>query len=149
MTLDGVLLRPDEYEQRSLDEPWRWHVPSDFTLMHVTVLGHMLFSDHGARIWFLDSWSGHLYRISDNEDEFSRQVTGDAEFFSALFFDELLGSLSAAGLERRAGEVFAPFVSPALGGSLGANNFSLAPVRAYASSSSAEVRAIAFGNSGA
>ena len=148
MTLDTVLLRPDEYEHFSLDTPWRWHVPSQFVLLHVTVLGHMLFSDDGGRVWFLDSWSGNLHRISDSEDEFKRQVGNDAEFFGALFFDELLRALNESGLERQAGQVFAPYVSPALGGSFSVSNFSLAPVRAYASVSAAEVRANVPGNSG-
>ena len=142
MQLSDVLLHPDEYDGTSVEAPWRWLLPADLSLLQVSVLGHLILSDKAGAIWLLDTWSGDIYCVGQSYEQYKRQVQTDAEFFESIFFTDLVVLLGAAGLHRRPGHVFAPFVSPALGGSLTSENFSLAPIGAYAATSAAEAKVL-------
>lgn len=142
MNLADVLLHPNEYDGNVVASPWNWLLPEGTSVLHVTVFGNLVLTDAMDRVWLLDSWAGELHGMSPNFDEYKHSVSSDEEFFRSWFLVDLLESLTAAGLVRQAGQVFAPFVSPCLGGSLAPKNFSIAPLVAYIITSAAEVQAL-------
>jgi hypothetical protein len=141
MVLSNFVLGPSEYAGRPVEAPWRWLIQDD-SLLHVTVLGNLIVQDARGRVWLLDSWAGRLEGMSSTVEEFWEQLKNSPEFFRSWFLVDFVERLVAAGLIRQPGQVFAPFVSPGLGGSLTPQNFSLAPVFAYVASSSAEAKRI-------
>ena len=142
MNLSDVLLHPSEYDGAAVEAPWSWLLGSDVSLLQVSVFGHLFLSDSDGRIWLLDSWSGQLYCVSQSYEQYKSQVQTDQEFFETCFFADLVATLNTAGLRRQSGQVFAPYVSPGLGGSLTPENFSSAPVRAYVATSAAEAKVL-------
>ncbi len=142
MNLADVLLHPNEFDGATVLEPWRFLTGDDFEVLHVTVLGNYVLIDRTERVWLLDSWGGELHGVSESYSEYKQRVSSDAEFFESWFMAPLVKKLRAHGLVRLPKHVFAPFVSPALGGSLEAANFSLAPLAAYAATSALEASSI-------
>lgn len=142
MQLSDVLLHPSEYDGNSVEAFWRDLLPTDFSVLQVSVLGHLILSDGAGALWLLDSWSGELHNICQSYEQYKLQVQTDPEFFQSVFFADVVAILSDAGLHREPGHVFAPYVSPGLGGSLTPENFSLAPIKAYIATSAAEVKAL-------
>ena len=138
MNLADVLLHPNEYDGAAVLEPWRFLTGDEFDVLHVTVLGNYFLIDRSDRIWLLDSWSGELLGVSESYSEYKQRISSDPEFFDSWFMVALVEKLQAHGLVRLPGHVFAPFVSPALGGSLEAANFSVAPLAAYTKTSALE-----------
>ncbi|MEK8034950.1 hypothetical protein AACH06_29395 [Ideonella sp. DXS29W] len=142
MHLSDVLLHPSEYDCTAVEAPWSWLLASDVSLLHVSVFGHLFLSGGDGRIWLLDSWSGQLYCVGQSYEQHKSQVQTDQEFFETCFFADLVAALNTAGLSRLPGQVFAPYVSPGIGGSLTPENFSSAPIRAYAAISAAEAKVL-------
>jgi hypothetical protein len=138
MNLADVLLHPDEYDGATVLEPWRFLTGDEFEVLHVTVLANYFLIDRTERIWLLDSWGGELHGVSESYSEYRHRVNSNAEFFDSWFMAPLIEKLRGHGLVRLPKHVFAPFVSPALGGSLEAENFSVAPIAAYAATSAIE-----------
>lgn len=131
MNLAEVLLNPNEYDGSTVLEPWRFLTGDEFEVLHVTVFGNYLLIDRAERIWLLDSWAGQLHGVSESYSEYKHLVGTDVEFFDSWFLPSLIDTLHAHGQIRQPGHVFAPFISPGLGGSLTPANFSVAPLRAY------------------
>lgn len=146
MNLSDVLLHPSEYDGTTVAEPWRWKLGSELSVLHVTVLGNLFLVDGNGAVSLLDTWSGQLHGVSQSYDEYKNRVASDVTFFESWFLVELVESLTATKPTRSSGHVFSPYVSPALGGSLTTDNFSLAPLNAYVATSSAEARALSTGH---
>ncbi len=142
MNLRDVLLHPDEYEGVDVAAPWRPVVGPQPSVLHVSVFGNLFLHDEAGHVLLLDSWSGNVLGVSAAYDEYKARVATDAEFFRSWFLTELVELLTAHGMTRGARQVFAPLVSPALGGRLTAQNFSLAPLKAYIATSAAEALAL-------
>jgi len=145
MVLSDVLLHPGEFDGASILAPWRACTGGQFEVLHTSIFGNF-FLDRAGTVSLLDSWSGRILGVSHSYDDYKASVSGDAEFFRSWFLTDLADLLVSNGLTRSSGQVYAPFVSPALGGRLTASNFSLAPLRAYVAASAAEV--LARGNAG-
>jgi len=141
MNLSDVLLHPDEYDGNIIIGAWRRLIGVDFSVLHVTVFGNFFLGDSFGGIWLLDCWTGQLHRVSENYDKYKTLVATDLEFFNSWFLTDLVASLRDAGMHRQLGLVYSPFVSPGLGGSLTAANFSLAPLHAHVECTAAEVLA--------
>jgi hypothetical protein len=141
MVLSEVLLHPQEFDGTTVIEPWRPLIGDQLQLLHISIFGNGFFVDALGRVWLLDSWTGELHGVSASYDEYRASVQHDAEFFRSWFLTDLAEALVGSGLNRTTGHVYAPFVSPGLGGTLAVENFSLAPVRAYVAVSAAEVLA--------
>ena len=131
MNLEVALLHPDEFDGVSIFTPWQPLIGNNFSVIHVTVFGNFFLSDGNQRIWLLDSWSGQLHGVSPSFDDFKVKVGTDPEFFRSWFLIDFLEILTTNGPNREKGQVFSPFVSPAVGGSLTPENFTLAPLRAH------------------
>jgi hypothetical protein len=141
MVLSDVLLNPSEFDGATILAPWTSRIGDQFEVLHTSIFGNFFLVDRLGRVSLLDSWSGEILGVSSSYDAYRASVSGDAEFFRSWFLTDLAGLLVTNGLSRSPGQVYAPFVSPALGGKLAANNFSLAPLRAYVAASAAEVLA--------
>lgn len=142
MNLSDVLLHPDEYDGETVANPWSQLLGEDFLVLHVSVFGNFFLTDKSARIWLLDSWGGQLHGVSHTYDEFKALINSDIEFFRSWFLVELLETLHSQGFIRGKGQVFSPFVSPSLGGSLAPANFTIAPLQAHVASSAREAFAL-------
>ncbi|WP_431263259.1 hypothetical protein ACQ859_25145 [Roseateles chitinivorans] len=142
MVLSDVLLHPSEYDDAAVMAPWTPLLGDEFELLHTTIFGSLFLVDRLGRVFLLDSWSGQLLGVSVDFESYKASVAGAPEFFRSWFMTDLAELLAANGVNRMAGQVYAPLVSPALGGSLEVRNFSLAPARAYVATSAAEVLAL-------
>lgn len=138
--LDG-LLHPDEYDGSEVSAPWRSVIGEKSSVLHVSVFGNFFLMNEEGHVLLLDSWSGNVLGVSATYEEFKASLATDPEFFRSWFLADFIAALNAAGMKRGPGQVFAPFVSPGLGGSLTPENFSLAPLKAYIALSAAEVLA--------
>lgn len=142
MNLKDVLLHPNEYDGNAVAAPWAWLLPGDTSVLHVTVLGNLVLADAASQVWLLDSWAGELHGMSPTYEKYKHSVGYDNGFFRSWFLVDLLENLNAAGLRRQSGQVFAPLVSPGMGGSLSPQNFSSAPLAAYIATSAAEAQTL-------
>jgi hypothetical protein len=141
MNLEDALLRPDEFDGMTISIPWQPLIGNDFSVIHVSVFGNFFLADGNQRIWLLDSWSGQLHGVSPSFDDFKVKVGTDPEFFRSWFLIDFLEILTTNGLSREKGQVFSPFVSPGVGGSLTPKNFTLAPLRAHVACMAGEAAA--------
>ena len=142
MNLRDVLLHPDEYDGVDVAAPWRPVIGPQPTVQHVSVFGNLFLGDEAGHVLLLDSWSGNVLGVSATYDEYKARVATDVEFFKSSFLTELVELLMTHGMTRGPSQVFAPLVSPGLGGRLTARNFSLAPLKAYVATSAAEALAL-------
>ena len=142
MNLSDLLLHPSENEDLDTYEPWRPLHGEGLSVLHVTVFGNLFLTDTIGQVWLLDSWSGQLLGVSANYEEFRSQVANDSEFSRSWLLTDFLALLNSSGLTRSKGQVFSPYTSPALGGSLTPENFCLAPLHVYLTISAQEALAL-------
>lgn len=141
MNLRDALLHPDEYDGSEIAAPWLSVIGEKSSVLLVSVFGNLFLLNEEGHVLLLDSWSGNVLGVSATYEEFKASLATDSEFFQYWLLADFIATLHAAGMERGTGQVFAPFVSPGLGGSLTPENFSLAPLKAYIALSAAEVLA--------
>ena len=142
MNLADALVSPSEYDGTTLILPWEAVIGNGYEVLHVSVFGNFFLVDPSGKIWLLDSWTGELHGVSLSYAEYKNELNSNPDFFTSWFLLPLIAQMTSQGLVRRSGYVFAPFISPGLGGSLSPKNFSLAPLAAYVALSAHEIRAI-------
>ncbi|MBB6562498.1 hypothetical protein HNP48_005211 [Acidovorax soli] len=141
MNLSDALLHPSEYDGAEISAYWQPVIGDNSSVLHVSVFGNLFLLNEQGHVLLLDSWSGDIHGVSESYEQYKTDVGTDPEFFRSWFLTDLIELLDAGGMTRGAGQVFAPFVSPALGGRLVLENFSTAPIKTYAALSSGEVLA--------
>jgi hypothetical protein len=146
LTLADVAIHKSGYDPATVLAPWQWRLRGQFASLLPTVLGHLFLERADGTIWFLDTWSGELYQVATDYNEFRSAMSGDQEFLNRWFTPELVVALRNAGLHLQPGECYTPFVSPGLGGTLTVDNFMVATLRVHLGTTAAECQALGGGS---
>ena len=145
LTFADVAVHKSGYDHATVLDPWRWRLGADFTPLLPTVFGHLFLEQADGTVWFLDTWSGELYKVAVDYAGFRAAVSGDQEFLSRWFMPEVVIALRDAGIRLEPGQCYTPFVSPGLGGDIAAGNFMAVPLRVHLATTAAECQQLSVG----
>ncbi len=112
-------------------KPWRWVLGTEVSLIAVTLLGDLFLLNSDGSISWLDSGTGTLEIVADNETTFETALE-NADNTDIWFGENLVQRMENAGKAVSAGQCYSYIQPPALDGTYEPDNFKVSDVLSHA-----------------